>query len=102
MILRIPRRAETQWLRVKIALREMLLKKGQEVSDYEIHSAAIALLEVALKCGPGIIADESSAMYEAPPPLPPVPAEALKIMERMEGLADRLEKVLGDAEAANE
>ena len=62
MNLRIPKRAEAQWLRCKAALREQLAPAGQAIGDSEIHSAAVALLETVLT-GPG--ADEASPAYEA-------------------------------------
>ena len=61
MNLRIPKRAESQWLRCKAALREQLAPAGQAIGDSEIHSAAVALLEACLRVGPGIIADDDPA-----------------------------------------
>ena len=74
MLLRIPRRAEAQWLRCKAALREQLAPAGQaNRRQRNSFSAAVALLETVLKeAGPG--ADEASPVYEAPAPAPvPLP-----------------------------
>ena len=54
MHLRIPLRAEAQFARCKAAMVERIAPAGQVIGDTEIHSAMIALLEAALKAGPGI------------------------------------------------
>ena len=66
MILRVPLRSKNQWLRCKNAIRKQLAPSGAEIDDNQIHAAAISLLELVLKTGPGIMPDEAPA-DEAPP-----------------------------------
>ena len=67
ILLRIPKRAEAQWLRCKDVLARRLAPAGQAIGDSEIHSAAISLLETVLKAGPGIVADDGAPANEARP-----------------------------------
>lgn len=95
MNLRIPRRAEAQWLRCKAALREQLAPAGQAIGDSEIHSAAVAMLETCLRVGPGIIADEASPVYEAPPVPFMTPDDDDPVFHNLSGRSsDRIERAV--------
>ena len=104
MHLRIPLRAEAQFIRCKAAMVKKIAPAGQVVGDTEIHSAMIAFLEAALQAGPGIIADESSPVYAAPP-LPFGPPD--DVLDNLSGnsaqdhIARASERRRGRSDAAN-
>lgn len=62
--LRIPRRAITQWERVKVKLTTRILARGQEADGPTIFCEACGLLDAVLG-GSGIIAEEGAPVYEA-------------------------------------
>ena len=80
MMLRVPRRCEQQWMRVKEALRAKLAPGGQEIGDTEIHSSAFALLEKVLKTEPGLDTDWASN-----PILPFLPPDDDPVFDNLPG-----------------
>ena len=95
--LRIPRRAQAQWNRVKAKLAEQIEARGQEADGPTVFCEACAMLD-AMTGGMGTIADENAPFYEAPAemsggvPIRPVPPE-LRAAVELRHIADRLDRL---------
>ena len=100
--LRIPRRAQAQWNRVKAKLAEQIEARGQEADGPTIFCEAVAMLD-AMTGGMGTIASEEAPFYEVPAatgademsggvPIRPVPPE-LRAACELRHIADRLDRL---------
>ena len=92
-LFRVPRRSEAAWERVRERLADQLRECGiDDPKPADVYASAVALLEIVLWCGPGVVAEAGHA-YEAPPrfaELPPVRGRR-DLAAQLRTIAERLE-----------
>ena len=104
-LFRVPRRSEAAWERVRERLADQLRESGiDDPKPADVYASAVALLEVVLWCGPGVVAGAANP-YEAPPRfaelLPPYDprrkaADRSDLAAQLRAIAKKLEEA-GDA-----
>ena len=108
-LFRVPRRSEAAWERVRDRLADQLRESGiDDPKPADVYASAVALLEVVLWCGPGVVAEAGHA-YEAPPRFARPPFEAVlgpcdprrKTADRI-GLAAQLREIAKKLEEAGD